>query len=82
MLACSQRGALEERRTKSTHEMFPAPHSQSSAWHANINFIFTDTFFNSREDFVKKQGLLVVYPNLGIWHNVLRYGKMLIKVSR
>ena len=60
MLACSQRGALEERRTKSTHEMFPAPHSQSSAWHANINFIFTDTFFNSRE------GLLVVYPNLGI----------------
>ena len=28
MLACSQRGALEERRTKSTHEMFPAPHSQ------------------------------------------------------
>lgn len=54
MLACSQRGALEERRTKSTHEMFPAPHSQSSAWHANINFIFTDTFFNSREGLRQK----------------------------
>ena len=52
MLACSQRGALEERRTKSTHEMFP--HSQSSAWHANINFIFTDTFLNSREGLRQK----------------------------
>lgn len=39
---------------REAHEMFPAPHSQSSAWHANINFIFTDTFFNSREGLRQK----------------------------
>lgn len=65
MLACSQHGALEERRTKSTHEMFPAPPRVPRGMLTLILFLLI-LFLTRAKDFVKKQGLLVVYPNLGI----------------
>ena len=66
MLACSQRGALEERRTKSTHEMFPAPPPRVPRGMLTLILFLLILCLTRAKDFVKKQGLLVVYPNLGI----------------
>ena len=62
MLACSQRGALEERRTKCFLRLTPrVPRGMLTL----ISFLLI-LFLTRAKDFVKKQGLLVVYPNLGI----------------
>ena len=66
MLACSQRGALEERRTKSTTKCFLRLTSRVPRGMLTLILFLLILFLTRAKDFVKKQGLLVVYPNLGI----------------
>ena len=66
MLACSQRGALKRGARKVRTKCFLRLTPRVPRGMLTLILFLLILFLTRAKDFVKKQGLLVVYPNLGI----------------